>query len=164
MVDVEGLADYAKTLPQVVYVENNLFTCSTDTQELIAQKIKEHNLNRIVVAACTPRTHEPLFQDTLREAGLNAYLVEMANIRNQNAWVHQNDPEGHRKAKDQVRMAVAKVSRNYALARHVGGRGAEGPGDRRRGGRHDCGPGIGRPGLQHVLVEKSGSWAATPGT
>jgi heterodisulfide reductase subunit A len=90
-------------------VENNLFTCSTDTQELLSQKIKELNLNRIVIAACTPRTHEPLFQDTLREAGLNPYLLEMANIRNQNSWVHQKEPEAATaKAKDQLRMAVAR--------------------------------------------------------
>ena len=70
------------------------------------------------MAACTPRTHEPLFQDTLREAGLNPYLLEMANIRNQNSWVHQKEPEAATaKAKDQVRMAVAKVSRDYALER-----------------------------------------------
>jgi heterodisulfide reductase subunit A len=99
-------------------VENNLFTCSTDTQELIAEKIREHNLNRIVVAACTPRTHEPLFQDTLREAGLNPYLIEMANIRNHNAWVHQKEPEkATEKAKDQVAMAVARVAENFPLER-----------------------------------------------
>jgi heterodisulfide reductase subunit A len=118
VVDVKALAEYARSLPGVAAVENNLFTCSTDTQELIAQKIRELNLNRIVIAACTPRTHEPLFQDTLREAGLNAYLMEMANIRNQNSWVHQKEPEAATaKAKDQIRMAVAKVSRDYALER-----------------------------------------------
>jgi heterodisulfide reductase subunit A2 len=69
VVDVTAVADYARTLPNVAYVGNNLFTCSADTQDLIAQKIREHDLNRIVIAACTPRTHEPLFQDTLREAG-----------------------------------------------------------------------------------------------
>ncbi len=117
-VDVQAVCEYARTLPHVVYVENNLFTCSADTQNLIAEKIKEHRLNRIVIAACTPRTHEALFQDTLREAGLNPYLMEMANIRNQNAWVHQNDPEeATRKAKDQVRMAVAKVALNAPLWR-----------------------------------------------
>jgi len=117
-VDVQEVAEYARELPNVAFVENNLFTCSTDTQELIAQKIKELNLNRIVVAACTPRTHEPLFQDTLREAGLNPYLLEMANIRNQNSWVHQKEPgAATAKAKDQVRMAVAKASRDYALER-----------------------------------------------
>ena len=118
VVDVKELAEYARSLPHVAFVENNLFTCSTDTQDLINQKIKELNLNRIVVAACTPRTHEPLFQDTLREAGLNAYLLEMANIRNQNSWVHQKDPGfATLKAKDQVRMAVAKVARDYPLQR-----------------------------------------------
>jgi heterodisulfide reductase subunit A len=118
VVDVQAVAEYARSLPGVAAVENNLFTCSTDTQELIAQKIKELNLNRIVIAACTPRTHEPLFQDTLREAGLNAYLLEMANLRNQNSWVHQKEPEAATaKAKDQVRMAVAKVARDYALQR-----------------------------------------------
>jgi heterodisulfide reductase subunit A len=118
VIDVAALADYARTLPYVAFVENNLFTCSTDTQDLIAQKVKELNLNRIVIAACTPRTHEPLFQDTLREAGLNGYLIEMANIRNQGSWVHQKFQEAATdKAKDQVRMAVAKVARNYPLAR-----------------------------------------------
>jgi len=118
VVNVQEVVEYAQTLPQVVFVENNLFSCSTDAQELIAQKIKEHHLNRIVIAACTPRTHEPIFQDTLREAGLNAYLIEMANIRNQNAWVHQKDPvAATAKAKDQVRMAVAKVARNFSLTR-----------------------------------------------
>lgn len=117
-VDVKAVAEYAKTLPYVAHVENNLFTCSADTQTLIAQKIKELGLNRIVVAACTPRTHEPLFQDTLREAGLNPFLVEMANIRNQNAWVHQQDPgKATEKAKDQVRMAVAKAALNAPLSR-----------------------------------------------
>jgi len=116
VVDVKAVMEHAKTLAHVVYVENNLFTCSADTQGLIAKKIAEHNLNRIVIAACTPRTHEPLFQDTLREAGLNAYLVEMANIRNQNAWVHQKQPgRATEKAKVQVAMAVAKAALNEPL-------------------------------------------------
>jgi heterodisulfide reductase subunit A2 len=115
-VDVKAVTEYARTLPNVVYVENNLFTCAADTQDLISQKIKENDLNRIVIAACTPRTHEPLFQDTMKEAGLNAFLMEMANIRNQNSWVHQNQPEkATEKAKDQVRMAIAKVGKNVAL-------------------------------------------------
>jgi len=110
VVKVDEVVEYAKTLPGVVFVENNLFTCSSDTQVLIAEKIKEHALNRIVVAACTPRTHEPLFKDTLREAGINEYLIEMANIRNQNSWVHGGEPEkATEKAKDQVRVAVAKA-------------------------------------------------------
>jgi heterodisulfide reductase subunit A len=115
-VDVEAVTEYARNLPHVVLAENNLFTCSTDTQELIGQKVREHDLNRIVIAACTPRTHEPLFQDTLKESGLNPYLIEMANIRNHNSWVHQNDPRSATaKAKDQVRMAVAKADTNAPL-------------------------------------------------
>ncbi|MGD9506115.1 MAG: FAD-dependent oxidoreductase [Syntrophobacteraceae bacterium] len=111
VVDVPGVREYAKTLPNVVYVANNLFTCSQDTQMLIRNAVKEHNLNRVVVAACTPRTHEPLFQETIREAGLNRYLFELANIRDQDSWVHQNEPEkATQKAKDLVRMAVAKVA------------------------------------------------------
>ena len=117
VVDVKAVAAYAKTLPHVVYVENNLFTCSADTQELIAEKIREHGLNRVVIAACTPRTHEPLFQETLKDASLNGFMVEMANIRNQNAWVHQREPEmATKKAMDQVRMAVAKITFSTPLS------------------------------------------------
>ena len=111
VVDVEAVRDYASTLPHVAFVENSLFACSQDTQGLIKERIKEHNLNRVVVvASCTPRTHEPTFQETIKEAGLNKYLFQMANIRDQGSWVHQNEPAAatHR-AKDQVRMAVATV-------------------------------------------------------
>jgi len=107
---VPEVAEYSKTLPGVVYVEENLFTCSQDTQDKMTAVIQEHDLNRVVVAACTPRTHEPLFQETLINAGLNKYLVEMANIRNQDSWVHASNPDlATEKAKDMVRMAVAKV-------------------------------------------------------
>ncbi len=110
VVDVASVTEYAETLPDVVYTENNLFTCATDTQHLISEKIRDHDLNRVVIAACSPRTHEPLFQDTLKESGLNAYLIEMANIRNQDSWVHPEETEAAtQKAKDLVRMAVAKV-------------------------------------------------------
>ena len=110
VVDVPQIVEYAKTLPDVVYAENNLYTCSNDTQEKIKNLIEEHNLNRVIVASCTPRTHEPLFRNTVREAGLNPYLFEMANIRDQCSWVHMHEPEkATRKAKDLVRMAVAKV-------------------------------------------------------
>ena len=139
---------YARSLPNVVYVGNNLFTCSADTQDLIAQKIREHDLNRVVIAACTPRTHEPLFQDTLREAGLNPYLVEMANIRNHNSWVHQKMPEkATAKAKYQVRMAVAKVSPGHAAAAALSRCDPEGAGDRWRTGGHAGGAQPGGPGL-----------------
>ena len=110
VVDVVAVRDYARGLPNVAYVSENMFTCSQDTQKVIVDSIKEHRLNRIVVAACTPRTHEPLFQETIREAGLNPYLFEFANIRDQDSWVHQNEPEkATEKAKDLVRMAVAKA-------------------------------------------------------
>ncbi|NOR10237.1 MAG: NAD(P)-binding protein [Desulfovibrionaceae bacterium] len=111
IVDVPAVSDYAKNLPFVVYVGENLFTCSQDTQEIMKEAIEEHRLNRVVVAACTPRTHEPLFQETIREVGLNRFLFEMANIRDQDSWVHQGEPEkATAKAKDLVRMAVAKAS------------------------------------------------------
>jgi len=116
VVDVKAVTEYAAGLDGVVFTENNMFTCSTDTQDLIAEKIREQGLNRVVVAACTPRTHEPLFQETLQATGLNKYMIEMANIRNQNSWVHSNEPEkATEKAKDQVRMAVAKVRHNHSL-------------------------------------------------
>ncbi|MBW2571035.1 MAG: FAD-dependent oxidoreductase [Deltaproteobacteria bacterium] len=109
--DVPAIAEYAKGLPNVEYVEENLFTCSQDTQDKMVEVVKEQNLNRIVVAACTPRTHEPLFQETLRNASLNAYLFDMANIRNQCTWVHSDDKESAtEKSKDLVRMAVARAS------------------------------------------------------
>ncbi len=111
VVDVPAVRDYAKDLPYVEYIADNLYTCSQDTQDIMTQVIKENNLNRIVVAACTPKTHEPLFQETLVNAGLNKYLFEMTNIRNQDSWVHKDNPEeATKKAKDLVRMAVAKVA------------------------------------------------------
>jgi len=111
IVNVPGLAEYAKTLPNVVYVQENLFTCSQDTQEAMAKVIEEHQLNRVVVAACTPITHEALFRETMMDAGLNKYLFEMANIRNQDSWVHMKEPDkATDKAKDLVRMAVARSS------------------------------------------------------
>ena len=111
VVRVPEVVAYAKTLPYVEYVEENLFTCSQDTQDKMREMIREHRLNRMVVAACTPRTHEPLFQETLIEGGLNKYLFEMANIRNQDSWVHAGDPEAATvKAKDLVRMAISKAA------------------------------------------------------
>jgi heterodisulfide reductase subunit A-like polyferredoxin len=115
-VDVNEVAEYARTLPGVTYVDNNLFTCSQDTQDKMVEVIREQNLNRVVVAACTPRTHEVLFQETIRDAGLNKYLFEMANIRNQCSWVHNQDPEAATaKAKDLVKMAVRRIMLNHAL-------------------------------------------------
>jgi heterodisulfide reductase subunit A len=111
VVDVPAVRDYAASLPFVEHATDNLFTCSTDTQNIIAAAIQEKNLNRIVVAACTPKTHEPLFQETLVNAGLNRYLFEMTNIRNQDSWVHKDEPkQATEKAMDLVRMAVAKAA------------------------------------------------------
>lgn len=111
VVDVKTLAEYALTLPDVVHVERKLFTCSQDSQDSIMQLIREHRLNRIVIAACTPRTHESLFRETMKVAGLNECLLEMANIRNHNSWVHGQNPVGAtNKAKDLVRMAAAKIT------------------------------------------------------
>jgi heterodisulfide reductase subunit A len=115
--EVPDVVEYAKTLPNVVFAEDNLFSCSQDTQEQITQIIKEQNLNRVVVAACTPRTHESLFQETVLNAGINKYLFEMANIRNQCSWVHSSqNEEATAKAIDLVRMAVSKISLLQPLA------------------------------------------------
>jgi heterodisulfide reductase subunit A2 len=111
VVDVPEVYRYAASLPHVVYTGGNLFTCSQDTQEKIKQVIQDEKLNRVVVAACSPRTHERLFQETMRGCGLNKYLFEMANIRDQDSWVHQKEPAlATQKAKDLVRMAVARAS------------------------------------------------------
>ena len=117
IVRVPEVAAYARSLPGVVYVEENLFTCSQDTQDKLSEVIRRENLNRVVIAACTPRTHEELFQQALVNAGLNKYLLEMANIRNQDSWVHSRQPnEATEKAKDLVRMAVAKAALLQPLA------------------------------------------------
>ncbi len=110
VVDVPSVKEYAATLGNVVFAEENLYTCSQDTQEKIKKAIEEHKLNRVVVASCSPRTHEPLFRETIREASLNQYLFEMANIRDQCSWVHMNQKEeATSKARDLVRMAVANA-------------------------------------------------------
>lgn len=109
-VDVEEVANYARTLPNVVYVKTNRYTCADPGQDEIRKGVREHNLNRVVVAACSPRMHEPTFRRTVSEAGLNQFLYEMANIREFSSWCHQSTPkEATEKAKELVRMAVAKV-------------------------------------------------------
>jgi heterodisulfide reductase subunit A len=109
VVNVPEVVEYAKSLPNVAHAEHNLYTCSDDTQKRIREKIEELKLNRTIVASCTPRTHEPLFRSTTREGGLNQYLFEMANIRDQCSWIHMHDPKrATEKAKDLVRMAVSK--------------------------------------------------------
>lgn len=110
VVNVPEVAEYAKTIPHVVHTEHNMYTCSEAGLTAIQESIKEHNLNRVVVASCTPRTHEPLFRAACNEAGLNPYLFEMANIREHDSWVHPHEPQkATQKAKDIVRMAVAKA-------------------------------------------------------
>jgi len=109
-VDVRAVTEYAKTLPNVVYAEHNPYTCADPGQESIREKIKEYNLNRVVVAACSPRLHEPTFRRCVAEAGLNPYLFEMANIREHCSWAHSSNPEeATEKAKEIVKMAVAKA-------------------------------------------------------
>lgn len=111
-VDVKEVTEYAKSLPGVVHAENTIYTCSADSLKIIQERVRELNLNRVIVASCSPRTHEPLFRDTIREVGLNPYLFEMANIRDQCSWVHMGmKTEATEKAKELVRMAVA-CSRN----------------------------------------------------
>lgn len=110
VVNVPSAVDYALTLPHVAHAEESLFICSTDAAKRLATSIREKGLNRVVVAACTPRTHEPLFRDTLREAGINQYFYDMANIREHCSWVHSKEKEeATQKAKDIIRMAVARA-------------------------------------------------------
>jgi len=109
-VNVPDVVEYAKQLPNVVHAECNLFTCSEEGISAIKKGIKEYNLNRVLVASCTPRTHEPLFRAACEEAGLNKYLFEFVNIRDQCSWVHMREPEkATEKAKDLIRMGVAKA-------------------------------------------------------
>lgn len=116
VVDVERVVKRTRELPNVVVAENNTYTCADDTQNRIKERIAEFRLNRVVVASCTPRTHEPIFRDTLRDAGLNPYLLEMANIRDQCSWVHSGQPgKATDKAVDLVRMAVGRASRLLPL-------------------------------------------------
>jgi len=111
VVNVPAVVEYAKTLPNVAYAEDNIYTCSEAGLASIKEAMKKHNLNRVIVASCTPRTHEPLFRSACQEAGLNKYLFEMANIREQCSWVHSHEPErATDKAKDIVRMAVARAT------------------------------------------------------
>jgi heterodisulfide reductase subunit A-like polyferredoxin len=112
VVDVASVTAYAETLPFVAHAENTMYTCSADSLKLIQDRIREKGLNRVIVSSCTPRTHEPIFRDTIREAGLNPYLFEMANIRDQDSWVHARWPAlATQKAKDLTRMAVARSRR-----------------------------------------------------
>jgi len=116
IVDVKAVAAYARGLPGVVFADNMLYACSQDNQDKLREIIREHKLNRVVVASCSPRTHEPLFQQTLLQAGMNKYLFDMANIRDQCSWVHRTDNQrATQKAMRLTRMAVANVCRSAPL-------------------------------------------------
>ena len=116
VIDVPSVVEYSSTLDNVVHAEEGLFVCSTDAAEQISNTIREKGLNRVVVAACTPRTHEPLFRDTLREGGINQYFFDMANIREHCSWVHSKEKEeATKKAKDIVRMSVARTAHLESL-------------------------------------------------
>ncbi|MFW9784363.1 MAG: FAD-dependent oxidoreductase, partial [Candidatus Heimdallarchaeota archaeon] len=109
-IDCKKLAEYAGTLDNVTHSEDNLYTCSEAGLTSIKNAVKEHKLNRVVVASCTPRTHEPLFRECVSEAGLNKYLFNFVNIRDQCTWVHMKDTErAYEKAMDLVRMGIAKA-------------------------------------------------------
>lgn len=110
VIDPKVVAEYAAALPGVVRAINTPYACADSGQNLIKEDIKEYNLNRVVVAACSVRMHEPTFRAAVSEAGLNPFLMEMANIREQCTWAHGHDPEGAlEKAKDLVAAAVAKA-------------------------------------------------------
>lgn len=120
VVDVERVVKETSKLPYVIHAERNVYTCADDSQDRIKAKILEHRLNRVVVASCTPRTHEPIFRDTLRDAGLNPFLLDMANIRDQCSWVHSGNPDkATEKACDLVRMAVGRTARLMPLQQEM---------------------------------------------
>ena len=112
VLDVAAMGRVARELPNVVWVQDDLFACSDQAQRVIQERVREHGLNRVIAAACTPRTHEPIFRETLRQIGLNPYLFEMVNIRDQCSWVHAKEPKAAlERAIDQIRMAVARAAR-----------------------------------------------------
>ena len=136
VVDVPDVVEYAKTLPNVVHAQESLFACSTDNAQQISDTIREKGLNRVVVAACTPRTHEPLFRDTCREGGINQYFYEMANIREHCSWVHSKESKkATQKAKEIVRMSVGTIDPFGAIGRVRSAGQQKLPGGWRRCGR-----------------------------
>ncbi len=116
VVDVKKVTEYAKTLPNVAFADDSVYACADDSQGMIKDIIKEHQLNRVIIASCTPRTHEPIFRDTLRDAGLNPYLLEMANIRDQCSWVHSDDHEAAtEKSMQLVKMTIGRTANLVSL-------------------------------------------------
>jgi len=111
IVNVPEVVEYAKGRPHVAFADEGKWSCSVDYLATMKELIKEHELNRVVIASCTPRTHEPLFKRTVKEAGLNPYLLEFVSIREQSSWVHRSDPQkATEKAKDLVKMGIAKAA------------------------------------------------------
>src|SRR4030066_2047208 len=109
-VDVPSVAEYAKTLPDVVYATDNLYSCAEDGLSAIREGIRKHQLNRFIVPSCTPRTHAPLFQATCESAGLNKYMFTFVNIREHCSWVHMKEKEkATKKARDLIKMGVARA-------------------------------------------------------
>ena len=134
---IDELVEYAKGLPHVEYVQPNLYTCSEGGINEIKRAIKEQNLNRVVVASCTPRTHEPLFRSSCQEAGLNPYLFEMVNIRDQCSWVHMATGRGHRQGQKPYPHGRGQGRAPRAAGAHPESDGAEGAGHRRRHSRYE---------------------------
>jgi len=121
-VDCKAVAEYASKLPDVTYATDNLFSCSDDGQESIKQAIKEHALNRVIVASCTPRTHEPVFRAVLKELGLSPSYLEFVNVREHVASVHMEEPEDAlQKAKDLLRAGIARAAKLEDVPRKVVG-------------------------------------------
>ncbi|MFX1297640.1 MAG: CoB--CoM heterodisulfide reductase iron-sulfur subunit A family protein, partial [Promethearchaeota archaeon] len=119
VIDCPGITEYARTLPNVVFAQDNLYTCSETGLAQIKKGIEEYNLNRVIVASCSPRTHEPLFRSTCQEKGVNPYLFHFVNIRDQCSWVHMSEPEkATEKAKDLIRMGVARAYHLEPLEKH----------------------------------------------
>ncbi len=166
VVDVEKVVEAAKGMPFVAYAENAIYACADNTQDRIKELIKEHHLNRLIVASCTPRTHEALFRDTARECGLNPFLVDMANIRDQCSWVHSADHEAAtEKSIDLVRMAVGRSAR-LIVAHQRGAAGhAVGAGPRRRPERDDRRAFAREPGLPRASGrEDRRAWRTSEGS
>ncbi|MCS7171900.1 MAG: hypothetical protein N0A24_00525 [Armatimonadetes bacterium] len=159
VVDVPQVVEFARTLPDVVWAQDQMFSCAGVPQQEIAQAIREKGINRVVVAACSPNTHEGTFRGVLVRAGLNPYLLEMVNLRNQDSWVHKGSrEEATEKAKDMVRMGGGKGAPASAPGAPHPARGAARPGDRGR----DCGHGRGRqPGPSGVRDAPGGARAGT---
>ena len=114
-VDVEKVAKEALKLPGVVFTQTNLYTCSEPGQDQIKKAIKEHALNRVIVASCSPRVHGVTFMKTVENVGLNPYLLDMANIREHNSWIHDDKEKATEKALELIKMAAAKVYRHNEL-------------------------------------------------